>query len=83
MNDLMDDYTPDFEPGDRVVLGEGAGNFVGTAGVVLKKEEMYSIFYNTDVYVVMSDEGEKIAAFKGVIIKSPYQNEPLEEVPSV
>lgn len=82
-NPVMDDYDSDISIGDRVVLGEGTTFFTGWAGVVAGHEEYMSLFWGTDIVSVLLDDGPKITAEVKTLIKSPYQGEPLEEVPSV
>lgn len=68
----------DLSPGDRVVILQG--DWGSRTGVVLHPDPEY---YHWGVWVLLVDNGDRIAISAYSLWRSIYQNEPLEEVPSV
>jgi hypothetical protein len=79
----IDDYDENLNVGDRVVISDNAGALIGEAGTISSLDSLMTLYYGTDVVFVLLDSGERIRAFPQCLIKSPYQNEPLEVVPNV
>lgn len=70
-----------FDPGDRVILTRG--EWQGQAGVVLGLDYYNSMMYQQFIYQVFMENEDRISINGLSMIKSIYQNEPLEEVPSI
>ena len=84
-SDVLDQFDgdDDLAIGDRVILNEEAIFVAGHAGVITGINEWATDVYDQTTYIVMTDYGVRVDAFRYFLIKSPYQGEKLEEVPNV
>lgn len=69
--------------GDRVVVSHLESPYRGQVGVIAQEHSAYSLYYGTRVVVVLLESGLPLPIVAESLLKSPYQNEPLEAVPRV
>jgi len=80
---MLDDQDDQIRVGDRVVVSETGAPYVSQVGTVVSEDQTISWYYGMRVVLMLLESGLRIRIAADSLIRSPYQNERLEAVPSV